>query len=169
MMRLMLLRHAKSSWADSGLSDFERPLNARGRRAASLMGNYMRQRRLQPDLILCSPAQRTRQTVSGILEDLDINPPVDYPPDLYLADNGVLASLIATVDDNVQSLLCVGHNPGFQNAAVQFSVPDEVGMRDAIAKKLPAGALVVIDLEGDAWSSIGPGKLVEFQTPKALA
>ncbi|HKR02167.1 MAG TPA: histidine phosphatase family protein, partial [Pyrinomonadaceae bacterium] len=85
MKKLLLLRHAKSSWDDASLPDFERPLNERGRRAAPLMGEFMRRQKIRPDLVICSPARRTRETIARVLEAAGMTTEVRYDERIYEA------------------------------------------------------------------------------------
>ena len=85
MKKLLLLRHAKSSWADSTLPDFERPLNERGLLAAPLVGKFMRKRLIKPDLIICSPAQRTRETIALVLKAARLETELRYDERIYEA------------------------------------------------------------------------------------
>lgn len=167
MKRLLLLRHAKSSWAND-LPDKDRPLNARGERAATLIGAYMRQAGLIPDLTLCSTAVRTRETLSWVEAAIGTQLTVDYQPGLYLASGGEIVDALCTVPDDIRTVLLVGHNPGMEQAALALSQPDDEGLRESIATKYPTGALTVIDFDVDNWRDIDTGKLIDFKKPKTL-
>src|ERR1051326_1722475 len=112
MKRLLLMRHAKSSWGDSSLADFERPLNERGRKAAPLVGRFMRRRKLRPALILCSRAERARQTAALVVEAARLDSPLRYDERIYEATPARLAEVVSQVEETVGELLLVGHNPG---------------------------------------------------------
>ncbi|TMK23636.1 MAG: histidine phosphatase family protein, partial [Actinobacteria bacterium] len=110
MKRLLLMRHAKSSWAEGPLADFERPLNERGLKAAPLVGRFMRRQKLRPDLILCSPAERARQTAALVAEAAQFDAPLRYDERIYEAAPARLAEVVSQVEDAADELLLVGHN-----------------------------------------------------------
>ncbi len=168
MKRLLLLRHGKSDWHNSDQPDNERPLNDRGQRAAALMGAYLRQRGLTPELILCSPAVRTRETAQRVLTALQAPVQMDFRSELYLADPKTIAELVRGAPDEVSTLLVIGHNPGMQLAALKLSSGDPAGRRDEIEDKFPTAALAVIEFDVHSWSKAKAGDLVAFDSPKAL-
>ncbi len=168
MKRLMLMRHAKSSWEQPGQADFDRPLNPRGERSARLIGTYLRQRGCEPDLILCSSACRTRETVAGLLEQLSRPPDVVYSDGLYLADPDAILDMISAVDDKFRRVLVVGHNPGIEELAIALIAEDPSGARPAVEAKFPTGALASYKLDIKRWRRAGPGRITDFQTPKNL-
>lgn len=168
MKRLMLMRHAKSSWDQPGQPDFDRPLNPRGERSARLMGTYLCQQGREPDLILCSSARRTRETVAGLLEQFARAPEVIYSDALYLAEPDAILDEISNVADTVRRALVVGHNPGLQELAIQLTAVDPTGARPSIEAKFPTGAMAAYKLDIKRWRNVGPGRLIDFQTPKNL-
>ncbi|WP_119727903.1 SixA phosphatase family protein [Thermomonospora amylolytica] len=154
MPTLIVLRHAKAV-EGIGLADIDRPLAGRGRRDAAATGAWLRENDLVPDLVLCSTAVRTRETLEG----LALDSPVEFEPGIY--DNHVdnLLSLIQVVDDDVERLLLVGHNPSMHEL-----VHDLTG---GAPGSFPTCALAVIDLPGP-WSQTWPGSgtLTLHRTPK---
>ncbi|MGZ4665567.1 MAG: SixA phosphatase family protein, partial [Frankiaceae bacterium] len=107
--RLLLLRHAKSDWSDPGLADIDRPLAPRGRRAAAVVGAYLREHALLPDLVVTSPSARTRETI----ERLDLGPlSVEADGDVYGAGEEELLERLQAVPGGIRTLMLVGHNPG---------------------------------------------------------
>ena len=168
MKRLLLLRHGKSDWANPDQPDNERPLNPRGQRAAALMGAYLRQRGLMPDLIYSSPAVRTRETAQRVLAALQADVPLEIRPELYLADPKTIAEVARGASDAVETLLVIGHNPGMQLAALKMSAGDPAGRRDEIEDKFPTAALAVIEFDVSTWAKAKAGDLVAFDSPKAL-
>ena len=171
MLTLSLLRHAKSSWDDERLADFDRPLAERGRKAAPRMGRHMRRLGLSPDRVLCSPALRTRQTAALVLGELSPRRfEVDYDADLYEADAPALMARLANVPNDVGHLLMIGHNPGLQELVLLFAETTRGPDYTAIAEKLPTGALVVLELVVDGWPAIraGCGRIVQLATPRKL-
>jgi phosphohistidine phosphatase len=125
MITLMLMRHAKSDWADESLSDFERPLNARGKKAAPLMGDWMRDHHLIPTRILCSTATRAKETLFGLEKAWAAHPSekvvVEFIDELYLATPTTIHEVIQHHHRDAERLLVIGHNPGMELLATQLS------------------------------------------------
>jgi phosphohistidine phosphatase len=171
MRRLMLLRHAKSDWSSPGMRDRERPLNARGSGDALTMGVYLARHGLIPDRILCSPAERTRQTVAGIVKDWPNGVDITYADRLYEATPETILSLIRAVAPEVHVLLVIGHNPGLQETARLLIAAGDVGTRERLQEKFPTAALAVIDFAVDGWSKLHrhSGRLDRFVTPRWIA
>jgi phosphohistidine phosphatase len=119
--RLHLLRHAKSSWDAAGLPDRDRPLAPRGRRAVVALRQHFADLALQVDLVLCSPARRTRETWAGVADGLAGKPGVEFAEQIYDADVADLLVLVRETDPDVGSLLLVGHNPGFGDLAYDLA------------------------------------------------
>src|ERR1700691_3243301 len=119
MRRLMLLRHAKSDWAQSGVPDTTRPLNARGEAAARLMGGYMARHALVPGRVLCSPSQRTRETLAGLAAQWPAGVEIVFEERLYAAAAPAILAVIQAQGDGAhddrhdaaRTLLVIGHNP----------------------------------------------------------
>ncbi len=170
MKRLYLLRHAKSDWADAGLADSERPLNPRGRKAARAMGRYMRREGLQPALVLCSTARRTRQTWDILAKDLKDEVRVEYAEALYLADPGQMLRRLGEVPDATPSLLLIGHNPGLQALALKLAVAGDKTARRRMATKYPTSALAVFDIDVGGWDKLASGTAVleRFIAPRDI-
>ena len=164
MHQLILLRHAKSSWDNPDSSDFDRPLNPRGRRAAGLVRGAMRQLGLAPDMVLTSPAKRTLETLS-LLEPWDDTPLIEEVPSLYLASLEQLLAVLNGVADTTRSVMLVGHNPGLHELALSLAAPAS----DALAGGFPSGALAEFSV-AVPWSRLaaGGGRLVRLLTPRML-
>jgi len=171
MQTLLLLRHAKSSWDDQGLEDYERPLSPRGVRAAQAIGAYMAREHLSPDLVLCSSAVRTRATIGLVLSGLPPPlPDVAYDDDLYLASPADMLSLIHGVDPARAQLMLVGHNPGLHALALALAGTGEPDALRRLTEHMPTAALTVIRFKLRAWSDVrvGKGHLERFVTPRSL-
>jgi phosphohistidine phosphatase len=169
MNRLLLLRHAKSSWSEPGKPDRERPLAPRGREAAERMAQEMSARGLLPDRILCSPARRTGETLAALLPHLPTSVDLQLVEDLYESPGDYRAT-IALHGGDAASLLVVGHNPAIHSTAVELiGSADKKSIGD-IVSKYPAGALAVIDFNV-GWADIraGGGRLSAFIRPRDLA
>jgi phosphohistidine phosphatase len=170
MLRLLLLRHAKSRWDDPGLKDFDRPLAARGREAAVRMGAYMAQQGLTPDLILASSAVRARQTLELVRPHLG-NPTTQFADALYLATPAALLQRLRKLGADAETVLLIGHNPGLHSLAVTLSGSGEKKRLEALGGKFPTAALAVLTFKERDWSEItaAGGRLCDFMTPKRLA
>src|SRR5688572_19085866 len=112
MKTLYVLRHAKSSWNDPHLSDFDRPLNDRGERTAPFIGKLMRDRGLIPDVVISSPARRALETAKLVREAAGIEPDILFDERIYEASPQALRQVAAEADDLLASIMLVGHNPG---------------------------------------------------------
>lgn len=154
MKRLFLLRHAKSSWKQPSLADFDRPLNKRGRTAAGLMAKYMAARKLRPDLILCSASQRTCETLTLMLPDIGSDSDIRIEESLYHASAEQMVAEVATADPNHQAVMIVGHNPGLAELALWLARAGDREAKRRLREKFPTGALAVIDNIGDSWDSL---------------
>ncbi|HET6609966.1 MAG TPA: histidine phosphatase family protein [Rhodopila sp.] len=172
MRQLLLLRHAKSSWDDASISDRDRPLNARGRRAAAAMRQAMRDLGLVPDLILVSPSRRTTETLDA-LEPWEETPLIEPMESLYLADPPQLLAALHGVAETVRSVMLIAHNPGLHDLAVSLTGPHGLAHGGAAEKALAAGfptaALAEFMVTGSWWDlREGGGRLVRFLTPRML-
>lgn len=170
MLTLSLLRHAKSSWADPDLDDFDRPLSERGEEAAPRMGAYMAKHDMAPDLILSSPSVRTRQTLDLVLPHLPVVPEVLYEEALYLAPASVLLKRVRKLEAKVRHAMLVGHDPGMHALAVDLAATGNPADLEALAAKFPTAGLAVIVFDGRDWSKVkaGTGRLQVFMTPRRL-
>jgi phosphohistidine phosphatase len=172
MRTLILLRHAKSSWDHPGLDDFVRPLNDRGRKAAPEMGAALKRLNLKPNLILCSPSRRTRETLDLVLPFLPLPPPdIRYPENLYLAGTRDLISQVQKITPEMNTAMIVGHNPGLHGLALALAGQGEAQNLSLLRQKFPTAALAVLTFAGDDWHQAGPaqGTLTAFLTPKRAA
>jgi phosphohistidine phosphatase len=165
---LYLLRHAKSSWPAEDVPDRERSLAPRGRRAAGLIGAYLRRHGIEPDLVLCSPALRTRQTLELIEPSLGERAEVQVEDDLYGASAEQLLRRVRQLPDGSRAAMLVGHNPGLQDLALLLAHEGE-GL-ERLREKLPTGALAAIALPVAGWAQVraGAGRLERFVEPRRL-
>jgi len=169
MLRLLLLRHAKSSWSDPAKPDFDRPLNSRGRAAAPMMGRFMADNGHVPQRVICSTAQRARETLALILPNFVSDMEVSFTRRLYEADGeGYLKAVQSGGTAN--TLMLVGHNPSMEDVAMILAPDgDAAGLR-LLREKFPTCGLAVIEFDAPRWSETGPGggRLAAFHTPKAI-
>jgi phosphohistidine phosphatase len=166
-MRLWMLRHAKSSWEDDRLDDVDRPLAPRGIRAADAMATYINGASIRPDLVLCSPALRARQTLDHVRSALG-EPEVAIDPELYTFDAQPLLVRVRDIPDTVGSAMIVGHNPAFHELAVMLAATGDA--LTELAAKYPTGSLAGLDMDAPSWSQVMPGGavLTRFVTPRSL-
>ena len=166
--RLLLLRHAKSSWSEPDLPDRERPLAARGRRAAAALGARLAQRRLPIDRVLCSPARRTRETLA--LLALAPTIPVDYGETLYLASARTLLARLRRLPPRVHSVLVIGHDPGIEHLARLLAERGVAQALRRLAEGFKTGALAELRVPEDGWRALRAGSayLERFTRPKDL-
>jgi phosphohistidine phosphatase len=163
---LYLLRHAKSSWADPTLVDHERPLAPRGRRDAKRIAKHLLRLGAEPELVLCSSAARTRETLE-LLRPAVGNATVMIEDGLYAASSDALLARVRGVPDGVASVMLIGHNPSLQELAVVLaSAGDE---QERLEAKFPTAALATLAVAG-TWSRVVPGAatLIAYVVPKQL-
>lgn len=169
MKSIFLLRHAKSSWKDDSVDDFDRPLTKRGRRAAAAIGTYLADAGLVPAQILCSSSQRTRETLACLQEHFALAVPVRFEKQLYLADAPLLLRRIKRLNDALASVMLIGHNPGIETLAFMLLGGGEDAPKPAF-EKFATGALAVIATGVEHWGEFKPGigRLESFVRGKDL-
>jgi len=170
MRKLFLLRHAKSSHDEPGLDDFERPLSARGKADARRLGRHMEAAGIRPGLALVSAAARTKATWDLVEPHLE-GVPAALEAELYETGKSGLLARLRKVDDHIESVLLIGHNPGIGRLAETLA--DHRGDAAALARlaeKFPTGALAEIELDIAHWGELeaGRGRLLSFTRPRDL-
>jgi phosphohistidine phosphatase len=167
MKRLYLLRHAKSSWDDPTLADHDRPLAPRGRRAAKVIAKHLARKGISPELVLCSPSTRTRQTLKRLAPGLRKNAAVRIEPKLYASSAADLLEVLHEVRDEVESVMLIGHNPGIQDLALSLAGAGSEIPR--LRSKFPTAGLATLELNG-TWRELAPEstELVSLVKPKEL-
>lgn len=165
MKRLILTRHAKSSWDDPLTPDHDRPLNERGKAAAADLGDWLASRGYVPDQVLCSDALRTRKTFSGLAPALPATPVLDLKPALYHAGPDVMLAVLrhATGD----CVMMIGHNPGIAEFAHRLVT--RAPLHEGFAK-YPTGATLVAEFDVGSWADVqyGTGSPIDFVVPREL-
>lgn len=160
MKTLYLLRHAKSSWNDSSLRDFDRRLNERGRSDAPVIGKHLASENLSDPLVICSPALRTRETAELVL--INANLPVEprFDDRIYEASLRDLSQVVSEINDENQTAILIGHNPGFEEL-LSFLTRE--------TRQMPTCALAKIVFDVVSWTDIraNAGTLELFVTPKS--
>lgn len=171
MLNLLLMRHAKSSWSDTSLDDFHRPLNKRGRKAVPQMARWMKHNGYGADLALISSAQRTRSTFK-LLKHAGVEVGASRKLQrLYLASSAELLQVIRTSKPDVKTLLLIGHNPGLHILLKSLISADEAVTDGSFYSKFPTSAFAHVTFNTAAWSDVAPsgGKLYRYMTPKRLS
>lgn len=159
MKTLYILRHAKSSWTDPALADFDRPLNERGRQAAPFMGELMRKNGLAPEVVICSPAVRAAETASAAMTAGGFEGAMMLEHRIYEASPHTLAQVVTEIADSYDSAMVVGHNPGMEGLIRYLT---------GRLESMPTAALAVIYLDVQSWKSVddGCGDLRRVYRPK---
>ena len=147
-------------------ADFDRELTSRGRKASRAIGRYLAHHGLIPDLVLCSPSARTRQTLDRVLKALDKEPPTEFLDPLYDAAVRTYLDQIRLHGGDAGTLLVVGHNPSTEEALTALCSPDSGALPDAV----PTCALAVVDCGITDWAALSPGcgTLADFVRPRDL-
>ncbi|MCC6512344.1 MAG: histidine phosphatase family protein [Pirellulaceae bacterium] len=159
-IKLYVLRHAKSSWSDPGMSDFDRPLNQRGRLAAPVMGQRMKAAGIEVDLVLASTAVRVRQTLDLLLPAWNYSGQVVWEKQVYLASLPLLLEQLSALEDNWPRVMLVGHNPGLSEL---------VGYLTDAHIDMPTAALAALETAGTDWRTAvrhRPWHQLSYWTPK---
>lgn len=160
--KLVMIRHAKSSWANPLQSDFERPLNERGKADAPVMGQRLKTKGLIPDLIISSTAKRAKATAKRIAEEVGYDPEkITWVDKLYHCIPSVFEEVIYEVDDKLKTVFIVAHNPG---------ITDFVNQLDPIFKinNLSTCGIVAASMDIEEWNqfNIAPKKVILYEYPK---
>lgn len=165
MKRLILTRHAKSSWDDPLTPDHDRPLNDRGKAAAADLGQWLASRGYVPDLVLCSDALRTRKTFSGIAPALPGAPELELKPALYHAGADVMLAVLRHAKGDV--VMMIGHNPGIADFAAKLVAKAPTNPE---FMRYPTGATLVADFAVDDWKDVtfGSGTVDDFIIPREI-
>lgn len=170
MARLFLLRHAKSSWDETAIPDFDRPLNLRGRAAAPLMGRHMANHSMRPERVLCSSSRRTRETFAGILPFIQGDFEAQFMRSIYTQTEATYLSILRRHGGIARTLMLIGHNPAIQETATALIGHGNPELTRQIAEKFPTAGLAVIDFDIFNWSGLQPGsgRIVAFFRPREL-
>lgn len=159
MKTLFVCRHAKSSWAEAALADFDRPLNERGLKAAPFMGELMQKKGFCPEIILSSPAVRAGDTAEFLKQGGSLSAKIRFDDRIYEASPPSLRQIVAGLDDSLESAMLVGHNPGIEGF---------IRLLTGQLEPMPTAALAVIGLNIQNWNSIDGrcGELRALYRPK---
>lgn len=162
MKRLILTRHAKSSWDDPTAPDHDRPLNERGQAAAADLGQWLASRGYIPGQVLCSDSERTRKTWAGIAPALPETVLLDLKPALYHAGPDVMLAVLRHATADV--VMMIGHNPGIAEFARMLCAR---APNDPDFARYPTGATLVADFQLDSWAKVAAGtaSVLDFFVP----
>ena len=162
MKTLFLLRHAKSSWKDESLPDFERPLNRRGKQAAERIGRYLKHELIVPEIVLSSPAVRTRETTERVAKAAKWTPEILFDQRIYEAGGLQLLEVVSQIENERKTALLVGHNPGIEELLMLLT---------GESKHIPTGTFMQIDLKTSKWTNAADkrAKLAWLVKPRKLA
>lgn len=152
---IVVARHAKSDWG-AGSADIDRPLAPRGRADAPVAGRWLATTVTAPDLVLVSPAIRTRQTWGLLQAASGFSSRVEVEPAIYLAEMGDLLGILAAVDDAVSSVMLVGHNPGSEDLVAHLTGSGEPAALEQLRAKFPTAAIAVLTVQG-SWRDLAEG------------
>ena len=161
MKKLYLIRHAKSSWSEEGMSDFERPLNKRGKKDLPFMANRLKEFGVKPDLILSSPAKRAQKSAKTIAETINYSADnISYDESLYDSSYTTYRYLLDSLDDKLNTVFIVAHNPTLTEVGERLS--------GAILTNIPTCSIVCIEFDVKSFKDIeeGSGKIIFFDYPK---
>lgn len=161
MKTLLIMRHAKSNWENSEQSDFERPLNEFGLKAAPFMGNIIFHNNLQPDLIISSPAKRAKQTAVLVKAVAEINAEIDYADELYGAKLSDFIEITSSIENKFDSVLLIGHNPELEAFVEKLT---------GEFHQISTASIAVIKLNIESWKQISEncGSLELIVRPREL-
>ena len=159
MKKLYIIRHAKSSWKDTTLDDFERPLNKRGQKDVPLMAKRLKEKNVIPDLIISSPALRAKTTAKLIAKELNFKKQITYDADIYEADTNEIFDTIRKIDESCNIVFLIGHNPSlnaFVHALVDFK------------ENIPTCGIIALQINCEHFKDLSSTctKLLSFDSPK---
>jgi phosphohistidine phosphatase len=159
LKRLTLVRHANAEWKDARMTDFQRPLNRKGQKEAEATARRLLELEWSPELLIASPAERTRQTADILARDLG-GKRVQFEERLYLARSEEILRVIRTTGPLVQHLMIVGHNPGISELARRLS-------NGSLENELSTGAACLLNFSGESWStlSLSETSLAHHESP----
>lgn len=159
MKKLFLIRHAKSSWDDANLDDFDRPLNKRGLKDAPKMGKRLKMQKIYPDMILSSSAMRAKSTANLVCDELKYESRFVLFDELYHANENKISDILRQIPDEVKTIFLFGHNPGFNEFASKYV---------KFYENIPTCGVLEILFDVQKWDEIAPENctFVSFDFPK---
>ncbi|MGJ0455304.1 histidine phosphatase family protein [Aliarcobacter cryaerophilus] len=146
MKELILIRHAKSSWSNPLLEDFERPLNKRGAKNAPFMAKILKQKEVNPDLIISSPSKRTKDTLDFFIKEFDFKNEIIFEESIYEAPFENILKVLKNIDDRYKTIFLFGHNPGL-NDLVAF-------LLGSFKENIPTSGVLKINFDIKKWENL---------------
>ena len=170
MKTLTLLRHAKSGWDDPVTRDFDRPLNAKGKRAAQTVGRHMRDLGLEFDHVVASPAIRVGETLDAVTAGYGRKLAPVWERRIYLASSATLLDVVHELPADAERVLMVGHNPGLEDLVMMLVPQAADGLRALVEEKYPTATLAELTLAADTWDAVASGgaTLTRYIRPRDL-
>ncbi|MBB5517068.1 phosphohistidine phosphatase [Rubricella aquisinus] len=170
MKRIVLIRHAKSSWSDPDIADVDRPLNQRGRLCAPLMAAWLREHNLIPDHIWISPAKRSMETWAAMKPLFAEVPEPQTEKALYMADPKTALAVIGTTPTAAETLFLIGHQPGIGSLARKLSTSKVGESQRRAFTKYPTAGTAIFECDAGEWAEVEFGKnhFKHFAAPKDL-
>jgi phosphohistidine phosphatase len=170
MKTVLLLRHAKSDWGQPDLADFDRPLNQRGFKDASLIGQILAGAECVPDKIIASPAKRAKQTAELVAGACGYKKSIQWAERFYDGHSNDMLAALQSLSDTVQRPLLVGHNPTMEETASALLVGESKDWGSRLVIRMPTAALLCLDLAIESWPNLQPGQaqLRWFVIPKLV-
>ncbi len=173
MKTIYLLRHAKSGWSESNTEDINRPLNEQGRQNAVQIGHHILNQKIQPDLILCSVATRAQETLSYIRPFFPEYQAIQTKETLYLAASETLLEHLMTLEETMNSVLILAHNPGLHELAIKLGGRENFGTSEIlnqVMQRYPSGALTTVQNTSERWINLNQSEstLIDFICPSDL-
>jgi len=147
MKNLLIMRHAKSDWGNSSISDFDRPLNDRGKTAAPMMGNELLKRKKSPELIISSPAKRAKSTAEIVLKESGCSQPIQFENEFYFGHIEEIIKIVKKSDNSFERIMVVGHNPTLEDLIDELIIDD-----NGFSMSTAAIASILFDI--DDWAEI---------------
>jgi len=154
MKILSLLRHAKSDWSSPDTRDFDRPINTRGSKGATIMGEYFREHDIRFDHVLASPAKRVTETIDLCQTSYGRALNAQWDRRVYLASSATLIDLLRETDDAHESVLLVGHNPGLEDLILDLVPEGSSPLREEVEVKFPTAAYARMEFDGPGWGDL---------------
>jgi len=162
--KILIMRHAKSSWSDEKLKDFDRPLNARGKKDAPKMGRYLKELGIAPDQIFSSPAERAKLTTLAVAKELDLNSDViHWDEELYFGNPMAYLNAIRSAEQDSNVVMTVGHNP--MSAEIMSALSFQ-----SFTHQVPTAALACFEADVENWKDVKQSgcKLLWIVSPKDI-
>ncbi len=164
---ILLMRHGKSDW-EEGISDFDRPLAIRGKGDVPLIGRFLLKTKKVPSCIISSPAIRAKETSELLVKACRYKSDIKYSDSLYENSSGEIMKVLQNLDDSIETVMVIGHNPAIEEAAKKLCFRELKNLEDGI--KFPTAALICLGAEIESWSELYPGNcsIYWFVVPKLI-